>query len=540
MKNKYISTQSNELLSYFNEKNQACFNYSLAYKALPQSKGSALRELLSDMTKRGLLMRLKEGVYYIIPYEQKAETYMPDWHLMAAYLVNDAPYYIGYYSALQIHNLITQPSLKEQIVVSKQIRPAEIKIKEVPFQFIYHNEKHFFGSKKIWIDNFNKVLCSDLEKTIIDCLFKPDYAGGIVEVAKAIYIAKNNINYKNLLDYATQFESQAVIKRLGFLLEVLEINAPIIQALQQMKTASYVVLDTELPKQGKRISRWRIQQNLEIETIKSAIYTWLNREKYSKRPIALGFAINKLKKDYILSWILLGISKHEQLSKALVFKGGTVLKKVYFEDYRFSEDLDFTLIDAELSNALIFEWFNELFTFIKEDANISLDILDDNEHEDGGINFYIRYVGPLGGQGSNKKVKVDISRSEKMVFEPIMQKAIIDYTDMEEYKLLCYPLEEVLVEKLRSVMQRMQARDFYDIWYLLEVHSMEAVFYVHEFESKCRNKNLMPTDFHKKLEERLPQYKGRWESSMREQIKNLPDFDQVAREVQGHLKKLFM
>lgn len=273
MKNKYISTQSSELLSFFNGQNRNCFDYSLAYKALPDSKASAVRELLSDMTKRGLLMRLKEGVYYIIPYEQNAEAFMPDWHLIAEHLVNDAKHYIGYYSALQIHNLITQPSLKEQIVVSKQIRPSEIKIKEVSFQFIYHNEKHFFGAKKIWIDSFNKVLCSDLEKTFIDCLFKPDYAGGIVEVARAIYNSKDKIKYDTLLEYAKKFDSQAVIKRLGFLLEMLDISTKIIADLQKLKTASYVLLDTELPKTGKRNSRWSIQQNLETETIKSAIYT---------------------------------------------------------------------------------------------------------------------------------------------------------------------------------------------------------------------------------------------------------------------------
>jgi predicted transcriptional regulator of viral defense system len=273
MKYKYISTQSNELLSYFNEQNRNCFDYSLAYKALPDAKASAVRELLSDMTRRGLLMRLKAGVYFIIPYEQNAEHFMPDWHLIAEHLVNDAKYYIGYYSALQIHSLITQPSLKEQIVVSKQIRPSEIKIKEVTFQFIYHNDKHFFGAKKMWIDSFNKVLCSDLEKTFIDCLFKPDYAGGIVEVARAIYTSKDNIDYDKLLEYARKFDSQAVIKRLGFLLEILDINTHIMVELKQMKTDSYVVLDTELPNTGKRISRWSIQQNLETETIKSAIYT---------------------------------------------------------------------------------------------------------------------------------------------------------------------------------------------------------------------------------------------------------------------------
>jgi len=273
MKNKYISTQSGTLLSYLNGQGVTCFDYSSAQKALPNSKASAIRELLSDMTKRGLLMRLKEGIYHIIPYEQDAETFVPDWHLIAEHLVNDAKHYIGYYSALQIHNLITQPSLKEQIVVSKQLRPAEIKIKDVPFQFIYHNEKHFFGAKKIWIDNFNKVMCSDLEKTIIDCLFKPDYAGGIVEIARAIYISKEKIKYNTLLEYAKKFNSQAVIKRLGFLLEILEINTNIIDELQKLKTTSNIVLDTELPKTGKRISRWSIQQNLETETIKSAIYT---------------------------------------------------------------------------------------------------------------------------------------------------------------------------------------------------------------------------------------------------------------------------
>lgn len=273
MKNKYISTQSNEILTYFNQERRSCFDYSEATKVLPKSNESALRQLLSDMVRRGLLMRLKKGVYYIIPYEQESESFMPDWHLIGGHLVKDAEHYIGYYSALQIHNLITQPSLKEQIVVSKQLRPSTVKIKNVTFQFIYHNEKHFFGSRKTWIDRFHKVNCSDLEKTFIDCLFKPDYAGGIVEIAKAIYASRDKINYKRLLHYAFDFNSQAVIKRLGFLLELLEIETDIIAELIKAKTASYVLLDTELPKTGKMISRWSIQQNLGIETIKSAIYT---------------------------------------------------------------------------------------------------------------------------------------------------------------------------------------------------------------------------------------------------------------------------
>lgn len=273
MKNKYISTQSNKILAYFNQIDRDCFDYSEAALALPHSSESALKELLSDMVKRGLLMRLKKGLYYIIPYEQKAETFMPNWHLVAENLVRGTEHYIGYYSALQIHDLITQPSLKEQIVVARQIRPSTLKIKNVTFQFVFHNEKHFFGSKKTWIDSFNKVMCSDLEKTFVDCLFKPDYAGGITEVARAMYASKEKIIYNRLFDYTQRFRSQAVIKRLGFLLETLDIKTEIIQKLQNVKTDSYVLLDTELPKSGKMIRRWSIQQNLETETIKSAIYT---------------------------------------------------------------------------------------------------------------------------------------------------------------------------------------------------------------------------------------------------------------------------
>lgn len=273
MKHKLISTRSNEILTYFSQNGRDYFDFAEATIALPNSSTSALKELLSDMVKRGLLMRLRKGLYYRIPYEQDADSFMPDWHLIAEPLTKGAEHYIGYYSALQIHNLITQPSLREQIVVSRQFKPSKLLIKKTTFQFIYHNEKHFFGSKKIWIDNFSKVKCSDLEKTIIDCLFKPDYAGGIVEIARAIYSARKKLDFDKLYEYACRFKSQAVIKRMGFLLELLEVESGITEKLRKGITKSYVRLDTELPESGKLNSRWSIQQNLELETIKSALYT---------------------------------------------------------------------------------------------------------------------------------------------------------------------------------------------------------------------------------------------------------------------------
>lgn len=117
----------------------------------------------------------------------------------------------------------------------------------------------------------------------------------------------------------------------------------------------------------------------------------------------VGVRDQQIEKDYILSWILQGVAMHNELSKAIVFKGGTVLKKVYFEDYRFSEDLDFTLLNDEISNQQIFDYFSAVFKYVREEANIPLEIIDPNsyrgEHEDarlpdgqGGINFYISYI----------------------------------------------------------------------------------------------------------------------------------------------------
>lgn len=106
-----------------------------------------------------------------------------------------------------------------------------------------------------------------------------------------------------------------------------------------------------------------------------------------------GVRDQQIEKDYVLSWILKGVAQHERLSQIIVFKGGTVLRKIYFEHYRFSEDLDFTLLNNETTNEQIFSWFKETFEYVPEEANIPLEIMSNNEHEDGGINFYISYVG---------------------------------------------------------------------------------------------------------------------------------------------------
>jgi len=131
-----------------------------------------------------------------------------------------------------------------------------------------------------------------------------------------------------------------------------------------------------------------------------------------RKASSAGVRDQQIEKDYVLSWIFNGIAHHHSLSHSLPFKGGIVLKKFYFRDYRFSEVLDFTLLTPDVSNTTIFQQFKKVFELVREEANIPLEIIDDNEHEDGGVDFYIGYIGPLGGQSRNKKIKVDISKTE--------------------------------------------------------------------------------------------------------------------------------
>jgi predicted transcriptional regulator of viral defense system len=273
MTHKTLSSQSARLLQMLNRDDISFFSLDRAYGLLPDSTKPTVRRLISDMTKRGLLLRLKDGLFSIIPYNEDPYSYFPNSHLTAKHLATDADFYIGYHSALELHSLITQPSLREQIVVNRQIKPSSIKIKGHKFQFIYHNTVHFFGAKNIWIDSFNKIPCSDLEKTFVDCLYKPDYAGGITEIAKAFFKSRENIDYEKLFDYCKKFNAQSVIKRLGFLLEVLDIKNRIIEKLQQLKTKSFILLEPSYEKKGKLINKWSVQQNIETNDITQPIFT---------------------------------------------------------------------------------------------------------------------------------------------------------------------------------------------------------------------------------------------------------------------------
>ena len=265
MKNKTISYRSSKLLKELKNAEKSFFTISEAADFLSTENSNTVRELLRGMAKRGLILRIKEGLYSVIPYEADSEKYFPNWHLTAEAIVDKKEYYVGFYSAMDIHGLITQPSLKEQVVVHERIKPKIITTGNVKFEFITYNDKHFFGYNKFWIDDFHKVNCSDIEKTIIDSLYKPGYSGGIGEIVKAIHKAKSKIDPKKLLEYTDRFNAQVVMKRLGYLLHNMNLFGDIVLEMKKRISNSYAYLDPSFGKEGKHISDFKIVDNIGIE-----------------------------------------------------------------------------------------------------------------------------------------------------------------------------------------------------------------------------------------------------------------------------------
>jgi predicted nucleotidyltransferase component of viral defense system len=247
----------------------------------------------------------------------------------------------------------------------------------------------------------------------------------------------------------------------------------------------------------------------------------------------------QIEKDYVLSWLLFAIFKNEILYNALVFKGGTVLKKAYFEDYRFSEDLDFTLIDETISNEQIFTEFDNLFKFIKEEANIDMQI-DTKKwtiHESGSPQFYIDYIASLQGSMGSRDLKIDITRGEILETEIKIKTIFRTYSDLEEeFNLQCYSLAEILIEKMTALMGRTEPRDLYDFWYLTEIERFDISNYLFEFQNKAQHKKQDPEKFTKKVLNKETAFKRDWEKKLISQIHDLPKYEEVFREAKRHFK----
>ena len=238
-----------------------------------------------------------------------------------------------------------------------------------------------------------------------------------------------------------------------------------------------------------------------------------------------------VEKDYVLGWILAGISRDPFLSEHWIFKGGTCLKKCYFETYRFSEDLDFTITDrAQIEEDFLLERFKELSEWLYDETGILLPVEKlkfdvwytptGNRAAQGKVS----YSGPIAPKSSDlPRIKLDLTSDELIVLPKIMRSVVFPYSDIPEggVNTACYSYAEIFAEKVRALLQRTRPRDLYDVINLFrhEEFNLSPAVLSEVIKQKCdfkglgfpslqalqRHKNELFTDWSTMLAHQLPQ-----------------------------------
>ena len=185
-----------------------------------------------------------------------------------------------------------------------------------------------------------------------------------------------------------------------------------------------------------------------------------------------------IEKDYALSKVLQALAQIDSFNQHLLFKGGTALKKFYFPEWRFSEDLDFTS-QVKLKLKDIQSIFKQAVDQVGRLFGLSMKIVEYSQYPKSGDDIVsaqlkLGYDGPLRkSSGQKNNVRVDIAFEEIVLTKPVTRKLLSGYSDDIETELKLYSLEEIISEKLRSILQRGKSRDFYDVWVLLKQYKSD-------------------------------------------------------------------
>ncbi len=258
-------------------------------------------------------------------------------------------------------------------------------------------------------------------------------------------------------------------------------------------------------------------------------------------------------KDWVLGHLLNAMFSFADVRDNFVFKGGTCLHKCFIKDYRFSEDLDFTLLDAGFDVNKPF--INKIIKKAFEKSGILFHLADLREQQSEnipqGYKAVIRFWGadhnlnqqPLPPSRWQTSINVDISFSEKLLLQAVEKDIIHPYSDVNLMKnsAVCYDFTEILSEKIRALKQRNRPRDVYDVWYLSK--SANPIFpgLRELLLKKSELKGLIIKGVHEFVnKEKALRNKRAWSQSLSNQIAatDLPDFDVTYNELTTFLKTL--
>ena len=164
--------------------------------------------------------------------------------------------------------MVTQPQLAVFATSAKRLQSRSVH--GTDFHFVLVKPEHYFGIARHWVTKQESADVSDLERTVIDGLRQPEYCGGVADVAKGLWIRHQDMKATKLVDYALRMANGAVIRRLGYLLELFAIAPESERArLRDALSETYAPLDPLLPKEGPHLRRWRLQLNITAQELES-------------------------------------------------------------------------------------------------------------------------------------------------------------------------------------------------------------------------------------------------------------------------------
>jgi predicted transcriptional regulator of viral defense system len=269
---KTLGPQSARLVAMLHERGRTLFTHA-DVEAITGLQAKSARNLMTGLVNRGLATRLKPGLFILVPFELGREReYLGNPYVVARELADTPDYYISHASAMDLHQMVTQPQFAVFVTSPKAIRPRTVLGTE--FRFVRCKSEDMFGIGELWATKTERVRVSDLERTVIDGLKQPEYCGGFTEVAKGFWMRRDAIVAPKLVDYALRVGVGAVVRRLGFLLETFDVDAAAdIARLRAKLTATYAPLDPLMPAEGPWHSRWRVRVNVEPEELRALVRT---------------------------------------------------------------------------------------------------------------------------------------------------------------------------------------------------------------------------------------------------------------------------
>ncbi len=233
--------------------------------------------------------------------------------------------------------------------------------------------------------------------------------------------------------------------------------------------------------------------------------------------------------------MLFGISQHSEISN-WAFKGGTCLKKCFFETFRFSEDIDFTLSEQlHLTEDFLLKTFIEITDFLSEEVGLVFfkDRFKFKIIDKGNGNYSaqgkIHYNGPLLRRKGVATIKLDLTTDEILVLKTVRKKVHHPYTDEPSQGIYanCYAFEEIVAEKIRALAQRARPRDLYDVVHFFRNRQMidNPTLVYNVLQKKCSYKKIeTPTYQHIEEHEKLDELEPQWQYMLAHQLSHLPTF----------------